>query len=274
MTRDPFEPAALALSGSADGVALTPPAQRLPLLVQARLLGGYQWIERRLFEVLGAWVESESLPEAQLLFDVYSQQHAWHAELFAERMPVVDAVDAEALTVPPNRAIEQMFTELAGPSVAAGGHPSGRRPGGGTLLRLVGLSRVVLPRLVTGYDIHQRRAGTVSDAPLLRSFRFVLQDEIEQWQAVEALAQTLLRRPNDVAVVTAHQEHLEAFVAEQGPGLAPWPEPEGPPDDSSPGEHLDGAVSGRSDEVPVEDGSGGSAQVSEVWTVAGENRRS
>jgi hypothetical protein len=115
---------------------------------------------------------------------------------------------------------------------------------GGTLLRLVGLSRVVLPRLVAGYALHVRRAGTVSDAPLARSLRFVVRDEIEQWQVVEVLAQTLLRRPNDVAVVTAHQARLEEFVAESGPGLVPWPETDAPTGvaSSSSGADLDGSL--------------------------------
>jgi hypothetical protein len=86
------------------------------------------------------------------------------------------------------------------------------------------MSRVVLPRLVTGLALHLRRTRSVADAPVARSLRLVMRDEIEQWQVTEALAQSLLRRPHDVAVVTAHQARLEEFVTENGPGLVPWPE--------------------------------------------------
>ena len=230
MTRDPFEAAAMALEGSATGGSLGPAGPPVPLEAQARLLGGYVWVERRLFEILGAWVESEPLAEAQIIFDTYSQQHAWHAELFGERLPAADSLDSDWTSRAPSVELDRMLGELAGASSepthaarARGEHPSGRRPGGGTLLRLVGLARVVLPRLVAGYALHRRRTGTVSDAPVARSLRFVMHDEIEQWQAVEVLAQTLLRRPNDIAVVTAHQAHLEEFLAERGPGLVPWP---------------------------------------------------
>ena len=76
---------------------------------QARLVGSYQWVERRLFEVLGSWVASEPVPEAQVLFDVYSQQHAWHAELFADRLPALDSVDPATLVVPPSAEVDRML---------------------------------------------------------------------------------------------------------------------------------------------------------------------
>jgi hypothetical protein len=81
---------------------------------------------------------------------------------------------------------------------------------------------------VAGYGLHLRRVSLVAEAPLGRALRLVLRDEIEQWQAVETLTQALLRRPHDIAVVTAHQQHLEGLVADTGAGLVPWPEPGGP----------------------------------------------
>jgi hypothetical protein len=54
-----------------------------------------------------------------------------------------------------------------------------------------------------------------------------MRDDIEDWQAVELIVQSLIRRPNDVAVVTAHQQRLEALVVGSGPGLVPWPQMDG-----------------------------------------------
>ena len=139
----------------------------LPLHAQARLVGSYQWLERRLFEVLGSWVASEPVPEAQMLFDVYSQQHAWHAELFAERLPALDSVDPDSLVLPPSAEVDRMCAVLAGAVPAGDGTSTGDGvigpgdgsavPAGGTLPRLVGVGRVVLPRLLTGYKLHLRR---------------------------------------------------------------------------------------------------------------------
>jgi hypothetical protein len=85
------------------------------------------------------------------------------------------------------------------------------------------LARVVCPRLVCGYVHHLKRASAVSDAPVVRALRLALGDETEAWQSAELLVQGLLRRPHDVAVVTAHQQRLEELVAGTGPGLVEWP---------------------------------------------------
>jgi hypothetical protein len=191
----------------------------LNLVESGRLLGSYRWIELRLFEVVGGWVASEVDPAARVLFDVQSRHHAWHAELWAERLPGVDAlIDAESVAAPPGAETEELFASL-------GGHPDRGAGGGtgGTLVRLVGLSRVVLPRLVCGYLRHLRAAVSVSDDPVIRALRLALRDEIEEWQATELMVQSLLRRPHDVAVVTDHQQRLEALVAGSGPGLVVWP---------------------------------------------------
>ena len=215
MAGDPYEAMTLAVGGTrADGSS---PAGALPLEAQARVIGAYQWIERRLFEVLGGWVMSEPVDEAQLVFDIYSRQHAWHAELWAERLPVLDTMDPATLTLPPSVEVDRLFGMLAGAA------PGQAVAGGGTLVRLVSLARVVLPRLIAGYDLHLRRAAPVADGPVVRSLRLVMRDEIEAWQTTETLVQTLVDRPHDIAVVTAHQQILEEMLAGIGAGLVPWP---------------------------------------------------
>ena len=71
---------------------------------------------------------SEPVAEARLVFDVYSQQHAWHAELWAERLPVLDGLDPATLTLPPTIEVDRLLALLAGgaPGQAppAAGEPS------------------------------------------------------------------------------------------------------------------------------------------------------
>ncbi|HLK36727.1 MAG TPA: hypothetical protein VKU41_08240, partial [Polyangiaceae bacterium] len=62
MERD-MEFVGLALGGTGRD-AVSPDAGAMSLQGLARLVGGYQWVERHLFEVLGAWVESEPSAEA------------------------------------------------------------------------------------------------------------------------------------------------------------------------------------------------------------------
>jgi hypothetical protein len=214
---DPIEAMALAVEGLVTEASVPAGSAALTLEEQGRVIGGYQWIERRLFEVLGGWVVSEAVAEARLVFDVYSQQHAWHAELWADRLPVLDSLDPATLTLPPSVEVDRLLALLAG------GSPGQAPAGGGTLLRLVGLARVVLPRLIAGYGLHLRRAAPVADGPVVRSLRLVVRDEVEAWQATETLVQTLVHRPHDIAVVTAHQQSLEEVLAGIGPGLVAWP---------------------------------------------------
>ncbi|HUC37303.1 MAG TPA: hypothetical protein VMR97_09285 [Acidimicrobiales bacterium] len=204
----------LAMTGS-DGttgdVGGPSPAQRtaLGLAEQARLVGAYEWVEQRLFEVLGSWVGTEVSEPARVLFDLHSQQHAWHAELFAERLPVLSGVDRDSLCAAPGPELETAL-ELVGAA-------------GGTLLRVGGVGRLVLPRLVATYGLHLQRAVQVADAPLARALRLVLRDEIEAWRSTELMVEGLIRSEKDVADVAGHLRALEEPLIWAGPGLVPWP---------------------------------------------------
>ena len=205
------------MSDLAGDIGLTPgvnPNGALTLVESAQLLGGYAWVESRLFEITGAWVGSESAAEARAFFDVQSRHHAWHAELWSERIPRVDGiVDPDAVTTAAADGTAALLRTIGGVD-----------SGGGTLLRLVALARVVMPRLVCGYARHLQRVSFVSDAPVIRALQLALRDESEAWREAELMVQGLIRRPHDVAVVTGHQQMLEELVAGIGPGLVPWPE--------------------------------------------------
>ena len=215
------------------------------LATSARLLGGYGWMEQRLFEVLGSWVASEPVAEACVLFDMMSRQHAWHAELCFDRLPLIGGRYDPLLARAPSSGVVDLLEALGGLDAPAGSdHPdpassqgassqgvssqgassqSASSQGGGTLLRLVGLGRVVLPRLVVTYRAHLGRASVAADLAVARALRLIVRDEIEEWQMVELLVQSLLRRPHDVAVVSAHQQSLESMIVGAGPGLVSMP---------------------------------------------------
>ena len=195
------------------------PGGSLTLVHSARLLGHYRWIERRLFNVLGEWVGSQQVAATERFFDVQSRQHGWHADLWAERLPALDGVDIEALTVPPGPEVEKCLSVLSAGGMDDEPRDPGESAGGGTLLNLVGMARVILPRLLIGYRAHLGRCDSVADLSVIRTLRFVMMDEMEAWQEAEHLAQSLLHRPHDVAVVTSHQQQLESLLVGCGPGL-------------------------------------------------------
>ncbi len=209
----------------------------LPLTTTAALVGEYRWIETTLYATLGAWVSELPLAGVQVQLDAQSMRHAWHAELFADRLPVRAGVDPDALTRP-SAATLALFAALDGVELTGSGPgatwpPADREPTPrpGALPRLAGLYRVVLPRLVTTYTRHLRVASGVSDGPLRRALTLVLRDEVEDWMAGERLVQRLVNRPHDVAAVYGFQERLESVAVAAGAHSGLVTLPDGVPDD-------------------------------------------
>ena len=196
--------------------------EALPLGRTAALVGEYRWIESALYTLLGSWVAEMPVAGVQVHLDAQSMRHAWHAELWGERLPVLRDVDPDALTVA-SPATAALFAALAGAEPADDGPgatwppaDAGPRPQPGALPRLAGLYRVVLPRLVTSYTRHLRVVAPVADGPVRRTLRLVLNDGIEDWLAGERLVQRLVTRPHDVAAVYEFQEHLESVAVAAG----------------------------------------------------------
>ena len=179
----------------------------LPLDATAALVGGYRWIEQALFSLLGSWVTDAPLPEVQVHLDAQSARHAWHAELWAERLPVRDGVDPDSLSVAPS-PVDAVLAALAGHQ-GEGDVPD-------VLPRLAGLYRVVLPRLVVTYRRHLEMTSSITDGPLIRALRQVLADEIEDWHAGELLVQRLVTGSDQVAAIHGVHRQLEMLVVDSG----------------------------------------------------------
>ena len=95
-------------------------------------MGEYRWIENALYGLLGAWVTDMPVAAVQVHLDAQSMRHAWHAELWADRLPVLAGADPDALTVP-SAASGALFAALTGtqPDADMPGStwpPAGRSP--------------------------------------------------------------------------------------------------------------------------------------------------
>ncbi len=68
-----------------------PAGGSLPLSLgeTAALVGEYRWIENALYGLLGEWVTDMPVAAVQVHLDAQSLRHAWHAELWSDRLPVL-----------------------------------------------------------------------------------------------------------------------------------------------------------------------------------------
>jgi hypothetical protein len=226
----PAPPAGEVGASTADG---DPGALPLTLANAAALVGEYRWIENALYGLLGEWVTDMPVAAVKVHLDGQSLRHAWHAELWADRLPVLAGADPDRWTVP-STPTAALFALLTGVPVPTGEPGSTWPPAAdellgrpGALPRLAGLYRVVLPRLVTSYERHLRVASPVTDGPTARALRLVLNDEVEDWHAGERLVQRLVTRPHDVAAVHEFLQRLESSVVGAGArsGLVTFPVP-------------------------------------------------
>jgi hypothetical protein len=164
----------------------------------AALLGTYSWVERRLFELTGAWAAQAELPAVRLFLDRSSLEHAWHAELLAQRLPVLRGVDPASFQRPLGAlgplvdSLEELWSRpepVRSPAV------------------LAGLGRLVLPALLDTYRAHLERAVPWTDGPAMRALRLVMADEEAAQGDAEAL---LIRWPLDEEASTTLRQAIEA----------------------------------------------------------------
>lgn len=188
-----------------------PAGAALPLLATARTLGAYVWLERALFEVVGGFAATDEVPAAVLVFDAWAGACGEHAELFAEQLPRLPGWEPAAVAVAPNASSSRVLDELRSTS--------------GTLPRLVGLVRVVLPRLVAGYRAHLKLTVPVADANLARVLRLVVSDHTDALASGALLLGRL--GATDAAALEAglnRFDPLDGALASAGPGIVPLPD--------------------------------------------------
>jgi hypothetical protein len=175
-----------------------------PLLETAELVGAYRWLEHRLFELTGGWALEPSTPAVQVHLSEVSLQHAWHAELWEDRLPVLASVDPAALTRPPPGAEAALAVLEAAPDAVT---------------RLGGLYRALLPRLLAAYDRHAATAAPVADGPVVRALTLVRRDEIDQRRAGEALLEGLWAGTDDLDRALDTARRLESALLNGGSAL-------------------------------------------------------
>src|SRR4029078_9705070 len=88
-----------------------------------------------------------------------------------------------------------------------------------TIEKLVGVYRVLIPHKIAAYTYQLNNTSTITDAPTIRSLKFALQDEFEDWRDGEMLIQSLIESDEEVDRAAAHQSRLEKMLLAAG-GIA------------------------------------------------------
>jgi hypothetical protein len=131
----------------------------------AAILGHACWLEGRCFELLGAWVPIISEPELKLLAARHSRHHGWHAQLLGEVLPATRDHHPHRLVTPTDPRWVSAVDLVRGDATTT------------TRERLTGLYQAVLPRLVVGHVEALDATSPVSDGPVARRLRMVIEDE-------------------------------------------------------------------------------------------------
>jgi hypothetical protein len=162
----------------------------------ARQLARDVYVERRLFEILGAWSADTTDAEAARLFAVLSRHHGEQAEWFATLQPVLHDVDAARLA-PSDAAVEYLdaVAQLTGVDE-----------------RLASLVDVVLPELLTGHEAALAATSESADGPVERVRRRVLQGVQEDRQAATQVLHSGRRSGGDVEGSAAHRSVLQTLA--------------------------------------------------------------
>jgi len=170
----------------------------------ARRVGHYKWTEMKLFEALGGWIATVPELDVKMRLGTHTYHHAWHADLWNKRLPELREMNTERLTVPAE-GMEEFIAAMTEPEDQDQ-----------TIEKLVGVYRVLIPHLISAYTFHLNNTSTITDAPTIRSLKFALQDEFEDWRDGEMLIQSLLETPEEVERAAAHQVKLEKLLLAAG----------------------------------------------------------
>ena len=162
----------------------------------------------KLFEALGGWVATVPELDVKLRLGTHCYKHAWHAELWHKRLPELREMNPERLTQPANDGVALFMDAVSAPT-----DPTQ------TIEKLVGVYRVLIPHKISAYTYHLNNTSSITDAPTMRSLKFALADEFDDWRDGEMLLQSLIETPDEVERAAAHQVRLEKLLVEAG-GIA------------------------------------------------------
>ncbi len=164
----------------------------------------YKYAEQHLSAALGGWVATIPELDVKAMFGPHCYQHAWHADLWRQRLPELREAD-EDRAEPANEAFVRFMEELTSPD-----DPDA------TIEKLVGIYRVLVPHLLATYTFHQKVTSDIVDAPTVRILKFMIDDDVTQLIEGEMLIQDLARSEALRERAGKWHTHLDVLLARSG----------------------------------------------------------
>jgi hypothetical protein len=158
--------------------------------------------------VLGGWVATVPELDVKLRLGTHCYHHAWHSELWHKRLPELREMNPERLTAPPNDELVAFIDALTEPEAPEL-----------TIEKLVGAYRVLIPAKIAAYTYHLNNTSTITDAPTIRSLKFALADELDDWRDGEMMLQSLILTEAELQRAVDHQAKLQKLLLAAG-GIA------------------------------------------------------
>src|SRR3954447_7743909 len=114
-------------------------------------------------------------------------------------------MNQDRMTVPPNDAYVAFIESVREPEAPET-----------TIEKLTGVYRVLIPRIIGVYTYHLNGTSQITDAPTIRSLKFALQDDFEDWRDGEMLLQSLIDTPEKADRAAARFAELEKLYLVSG----------------------------------------------------------
>jgi hypothetical protein len=167
----------------------------------AQRAGWGSWMEHQLFVVLGGWTKTLAIPQAKAMVGSHSSQHAWHAQLWRDRIPAINGSDGAHFIVGTDvdvRAIALLHKDSAT-----------------DIQRLAAMYHVVMPSVLDGYRRHLGAIDPMVDGSTARVLQLIVADEVAAVCAGQQLVQSFMTTTDDevatadyVAKMTSAMESL------------------------------------------------------------------
>ena len=184
-----------------------------PVEENARRLIHYRYAEIAAMEAEAGWVATLAAPKLKITLAQHAYECSLHADALGRRLPELRVQENIDMSIPPTmrvadvrRAPNEEFERFV--------HEMQNQED--EILRLTGLYRVLKPHLAVYYRHHAAVTDQVSDAPTVRTIKFILIDEEEHIRWGQAIFEEMADTPAKRRAALEWQTHLEGLLAESG----------------------------------------------------------